>query len=250
MHELSYHKNAIFLTLTYAPENLPANESIRKDTFQRFAKRLRKGLKNRSIKYYAIGEYGEKRGRPHYHAIIFNMSQLDKTIIENAWSDGQIHIGTVTIQSARYVTDYIHKDDRSETYGGRTPPFSLMSKRLGQQFVLDNEAQARQQLKFTMNGQDVGFPKYYKKILDMDPELFVQQAKDRRTEVLNHHKKRIGITDDIVIDPDVALYGNRTFLRQKNLIRNYALSVSLANSRVQSAKNIKAKQHLKEKGTL
>jgi hypothetical protein len=35
-------------------------------------KRLRKKYSHKKLSFYHCGEYGEKQGRPHYHAIIFN----------------------------------------------------------------------------------------------------------------------------------------------------------------------------------
>lgn len=68
----------LFLTLTYNNEHLPSC-GIFKEEMQLFFKRLRIRLDrmgiSHSLRYVAVGEYGSKSGRPHYHAIIWNFPQ-------------------------------------------------------------------------------------------------------------------------------------------------------------------------------
>lgn len=105
IHEAQTHRHNCFITLTYADENLPENNSLKHRDFQLFMKKFRKALhespvgegpfaqqKNphrgatpapqkpvaRALRYYMCGEYGETYGRPHYHAIIFGTDFLDK----------------------------------------------------------------------------------------------------------------------------------------------------------------------------
>lgn len=73
IHELSYWDKASFVTLTYDNEHLPSDNSLSVRHWQLFMKRLRKQVEPLKIKYFASGEYGDKFGRPHYHAIIFGL---------------------------------------------------------------------------------------------------------------------------------------------------------------------------------
>lgn len=122
MHEASLHEDNCFLTLTYNDENLPANNSLNLRDFQLFMKRLRKAYGS-NIRFFHCGEYGEKNGRPHYHAIIFNFDFPDKVLysvrdgnrlftsvaLDNLWRRGFCSIGTVTFESAAYVARYCLK---------------------------------------------------------------------------------------------------------------------------------------------
>lgn len=122
MHEAQLWEHNHFVTLTYSPENLPHPPSLDKTHFQKFMKRLRK-RKNGKIRYFHCGEYGEKLGRPHYHALLFNL-RLDDLVpfkvfngtqyyrsaeLENVWQKGFVTVGSVTFQSAAYVARYIMK---------------------------------------------------------------------------------------------------------------------------------------------
>lgn len=68
--EMKTHLMTYYATLTYADQDLPPQGELHKPDLQDFWKRLRKntGLK---LRYFACGEYGEKKGRPHYHLLIF-----------------------------------------------------------------------------------------------------------------------------------------------------------------------------------
>ena len=54
LHEKTNHKHSAFLTLTFAPENIPPLDSIQKDTLQKFLKRLRKSLEPRKFGISAV----------------------------------------------------------------------------------------------------------------------------------------------------------------------------------------------------
>ena len=82
-HELQYHKESVFITLTYDPEHLPENGSLVKSDVQKFLKRLRKRLGVERVRYFLCGEYGELGNRPHYHLIVFGLSYNDTRIFED-----------------------------------------------------------------------------------------------------------------------------------------------------------------------
>ena len=92
IHEMDYWDTSIFITLTYNEEYLPKHGSIHKRDLVLFFKRLRRDLErdNRKIKYFASGEYGDKFGRPHYHAIVFGLSlrEDDKNVVGQNWPYG------------------------------------------------------------------------------------------------------------------------------------------------------------------
>lgn len=141
---LQEHKvscGALFVTLTYHPKYVP-DEGLNKRHFQLFMKRLRKRCPDR-LRYYAVGEYGSKCGRPHYHALIFNL--YDEKFIRESWVNprndepfGIVHIGKVNEASIRYTTKYIIQ------LGGyvphKTKPFALMSRAygIGAHYLTDN----------------------------------------------------------------------------------------------------------------
>ena len=82
VHEASLYQDNCFITLTYSPEHLPKDNSLHKEHFQLFMKRLRKAF-GQKIRYFHCGEYGENFSRPHYHACLFNVDFKDKELLKN-----------------------------------------------------------------------------------------------------------------------------------------------------------------------
>jgi hypothetical protein len=158
MMEATCHKESAFLTLTYSPENLPFLEgsqktaTLRKKHAQDFLKRLRKRLEPHRIRYFLVGEYGDRTQRPHYHAAIFGlrgspsamMNRLSSTpsfaenMVSAAWELGFSQTGILARESMEYIAGYVVKkmtklDD--SRLNGREPEFSLKSHSLGSGMV-------------------------------------------------------------------------------------------------------------------
>lgn len=131
--------SAQFITLTYDTKHVPITRNgfmeIRKSDVQKFIKRLRKSQGHAlAIKYYAVGEYGTKSMRPHYHLIIFNASVEH---IEKSWQLGAINYGEVSGASIGYTLKYMTKRSKIPMHRNddRTPEFALMSKGLGENYL-------------------------------------------------------------------------------------------------------------------
>jgi len=158
MHEAQLWDSNLFVTLDYAPEKLKCAGLEYRD-FQLFLKKLRKEVPGvskapngkRPVRFFVAGEYGEKYGRPHWHAILFNANFADKDRLHNGtyrsahadrlWGNGFVHIGDLTPASAAYVAGYTlskvygrgaqsHYVDRS-TGEVKRPEFCVMSRRPG-----------------------------------------------------------------------------------------------------------------------
>jgi len=129
-YEAKCHLKSQFVTLTYSDNNLRWKNSVSqldKRDLQLFFKRLRKA--GYSLRYYAVGEYGSKTFRPHYHAILFG--DINEDAIRKSWGLGQVHIGTVTQSSIAYTLGYIVNGKGWKMVTKRVPPFALMSRKPG-----------------------------------------------------------------------------------------------------------------------
>lgn len=164
MHEASLYEDNAFITLTYNDKFLPDFGSLNYTHWTNFMKRLRfkfaSGIfvnvgdsrieyVSDRIRFYMGPEYGEKSGRPHYHALLFNCDFPDKelfnirnghrlytsNILDSLWtcptsgeSYGFASVGNVTFESAAYVARYMMKkvkgDDLLMRYFSKVIDFS------------------------------------------------------------------------------------------------------------------------------
>jgi len=197
--ELKHSKEAYFVTLTYHDDYIPLGDknipSLSKIDAKKLIKSLRKRTKKKGIKYFLVGEYGEKSFRPHYHVLLFNtgMSALatQKYLLES-WQKGQIDIGTVTEASIRYCTKYmIQQYDVSEWV---EPPFRLMSNGIGKGYIESRTLQSYHKRDLSRdfitkaNGTKHSLPRYYKEKLYTKRERELQQIR-REAERLEKEKE-------------------------------------------------------------
>ncbi|QCQ85103.1 replication initiator protein [Blackfly microvirus SF02] len=185
MHEASLYEDNVFLTLTYRPEEIPADQSLVLEHHQLFMKRLRKKHAGRVVRFYHCGEYGDQTHRPHYHTILFNLDFKDKLYLketetgsklyvsrtlDDIWSHGDCYIGNVTFESAAYCGRYVMKKltgARKSEYGSRAPEYSTMSRRpgIGSPWLAKWKTDCFPNDFCIMNGRKVRVPKAYDQLM-------------------------------------------------------------------------------------
>ena len=210
---------AHFVTFTYDTDHVPISNNgfmtLNKRDVQLYFKRLRKLCgKSVSIKYYLVGEYGGKTHRPHYHAIIFGVSDTEDYF--RAWHIdgspiGTVHVGGVSAASVAYTLKYISKPPSPIFHRNddRIREFSLMSKGLGADYLSPAvESYHRSddlRLYVTQDAYKVSMPRYYRHKLWSESE--------RRSQAL-----RIAAQVESV-DLDVA--SSERYARYYSFNRNY-----------------------------
>jgi hypothetical protein len=110
-----------------------------------FLKRLRSRVSPLRFRFFGCGEYGERYGRPHYHVILFGLSQFDHSqVISESWPLGFVRVDPISPRSIAYVCGYTVKkaaalrEDKEERLDVATgelyryqPPFLQMSRNPG-----------------------------------------------------------------------------------------------------------------------
>lgn len=142
------------------------------------------------IRFYAVGEYGKKRRRPHYHVILFNVA--DPEHIRKSWSYGEIYVDRLSTASIVYCLKYLNKERMIPEFEGddRVPEFALMSKGLGDNFLTDQMIRYYRENKVLYvtkrGGQKVGLPRYYKEAIwppdDPDRDKVFMEMRERMNE--------------------------------------------------------------------
>jgi len=201
-YEQRFWETSSFVTLTYDETNVPT--SISGPRLTTFIKDLRRRLDYRDlgkIKFFGIGEYGDRKGRPHYHAIIYGGPfayspecqtepsrsgglQWTSPHIEAVWPEGRHRISEVTFESAAYVARYALKKIKgasaSAHYGEKLPEFMRCSNGLGGLHFEQWKTDLYPAGTVIKDGREIQAPKYFDRLIEkQNPELWEQTKKER-----------------------------------------------------------------------
>lgn len=141
--------DSVFLTFTISDDNQePIYEtregverrvgSLRKKWFLKWINHAQTDLG--SFRYYAVGEYGDKGGRAHYHLALFPKHPAQIPAIKARWTKGFVSSSPLNHARARYLANYtgkkLTKSCDSRLQPGQEPEFRSSSRRppLGQAF--------------------------------------------------------------------------------------------------------------------
>ncbi len=220
VHESKQHVENSWFTITYDDEHLPYGGSLVPEHLQKFMKRLRRGIGDKEIRFYACGEYGETRTkRPHYHVCCFGFDFDDKLLrgqseggfdvyssefLDERWGFGRTEIGELTFETAAYTARYCTKKITGEKAVGHytriledgrmvevEPEFALMSLKPG--IGAAHYEEYREEIvgfdTCVINGMESKPPRYYDKLLEReDPKAYEAVKRRRRSAALEGEK--------------------------------------------------------------
>jgi len=215
-HESQMHEENCFVTLTYAPEHLPAYECLRHKDFQLFMKRFRKGT-GLKIKYFMAGEYGDQTHRPHYHVLLFGYYPPDavyhrtqdghryykSALLDKYWQKGFTDTTNLSYNNAGYVARYtlkkqLAKEDLQDRYTyldcfgqSKVRPFEYVRMSTGREkwdgigaaWFRQNAAHvALNDYVLDPNGYKNPVPRYYQQIIKDDSPTWYEKMLNARVE--------------------------------------------------------------------
>lgn len=210
LNEEVYSSSSNFITLTYDEAHLPFDENgnmcVDKRDCQLFLKRLRKKY-GKGIRYFLNSEYGPESGRPHYHAIIFNLpddiyneahrivryENGRKTVsywsevFTEVWGNGSAEFAPANKERCGYCAKYFV--DRKQVDEILVPNFSLMSRGgrgsnnlggIGSRYAEDIKEKVRSLQSHSMlspnSGKYVALPRMYRNRIYSEEERQQQFA--------------------------------------------------------------------------
>ena len=222
-YELLNWKESYFVTFTYDENHLPKNRSLNKKYFQKFIKKVKRNYvstKEHPIRQIYCGEYGEQTQRPHYHAILFNISLsdlvesrrsdqgylcYDSPRLRSLWGNGNIEISEATPATIAYLFKYVlKKKSRKE----RKKPLTLISNTgetydVEHEFIeasrnpgigahMRNSASVRKGF-LSVDGVPRALPKYFLEYLKNNDPRFYEELKNQR---FDHAQRQPTISQD------------------------------------------------------
>lgn len=235
MKEAELYEYNYSLTLTYEDENLPYTTKIDMETgeaipnynvslnpkdVQDFMKRLRiawqRKHKHENIRVFYSGEYGELRGRPHYHLILFNMpifdlkylrkSQSGKSLwysaeLEKIWGKGIVTVGECNWETVAYAARYVMKKQTGpgakEDYidKAQVAEFVGMSRRpgIGREWYEKHKDQMYETDEMFVKNKNGVLKlkpcKYYDRLYDNENPEIIKKIKEARKEYAETQRK-------------------------------------------------------------
>lgn len=239
-HEGQLHQDSCFVDLTFADEP----PTVCKRDLQLFFKRLRKSLPGIKIRYFAVGEYGEKFSRPHYHVVIFGWRPHDlyphkrsakgtllyrSPHLEKVWTAGHVTVSDLSAEAAGYAARYSMKkiigDRAEEHYGGREPEFNVSSQGLGKGWIEKHWRDVFRDDFVVFKGKQCPVPRYYFKWLEKNHPAVAAEVQERRKEYYN----------DAVYETGKRLHQSAEArdVRTRTLERNFEKDGPKRNNRIQ-----------------
>lgn len=219
------------ITLTYTDESVPHGgdgvETLQKSHLQRFFKRLRYRT-DKPIKYYAVGEYGRRTGRPHYHIALFgeaftsdrvliecsyNSSRINRLrqgvnqmlysskILNECWTENNTLLGIATTSDINtagmlYIGKYLIKTwndyaDEIINRGKRIPAFATMSNGIGRKYYEKHHKQWYDQDCVRVGKMTKKPSRYYDKIMEKEEYDKFLKVKLMRKEKMALEREKI-----------------------------------------------------------
>lgn len=229
-HESQMHSDNCFITLTFADEHLPPDYGVHVRTWQLFNKRLRKSIAPIKTRFFAVGEYGDKSLRPHYHALIFGYMFPDLTLYEikngnrlytskslsELWTYGLATVGNCTYQSAAYCARYVNKKiggQKADQHYIRQHPLTGQFNKVRHEFCVQSRRPGIGSTWFDkyksdafpsdfviVDGKKHSVPKYYTQKLEEEEARKIKRARKRASlkHKSNNTKARLAVREEVL----------------------------------------------------
>lgn len=193
---LLHVKHAYFVTYTYALGQCDRSENgfltLNPHHFRNYMKRVRKELGdnkdtpfNDRVKYIITGEYGTKKARPHYHAILLNVPY---SVIEKHWPYGLVDIREIHSNRIAYLFKYCQKarvTKRIHDRDDRIAEYVNFSQGIGKQWLTDQTqhyhvTNINNPTITLSSGERISIPRYYKE------RIFTKEQREQIAENMSY----------------------------------------------------------------
>lgn len=208
-HEAQQHENNAFVTLTYKNEFLPEHNSLNYEHLRQWWRRVKRRHKGQTLRFYAVGEYGDKNDRPHYHVCVFGTAfDQDRVILRREptmlwtspvlqadWPYGHTSAGALNFTTAQYTAGYMAKklakkkqyvriDEETGELVPLVQPRSFSSRHpaIGATWLEKHGDQVYAHDRVVINGKPQKPPRFYDRWLKERSEIAMQMINERRRE--------------------------------------------------------------------
>lgn len=208
-------QDSCVLILTYANEHLGDNV-LNIDHVTSFRKRLRRYVDyhyGKKLKFLTVGEYGDKKGRMHWHMIVFgwkpseaeglktyfggkfgNQPRKISTKLNDLWGKGYVDVDVATPGNIFYVSRYVQKKfvkgadlDSGLKDEREKKEIKTSSRGLGLKYFFDNLPTLLRTQRVSLNGFSYTIPRSYRDLL----RKLLSRSEDYDTPYYNELRKKV-----------------------------------------------------------
>lgn len=196
--QAAYPAGSSFLTLTIEGDS-PA---LSKKDLSEFFRSLRRSL-GFTPKHFALGDYGSRTKRAHYHAIVIGLDPSQKSLVARCWPHGFVDVAVATPGRINYILSYLEKlapaYRREFEEAGLQPPFTSISRGIGRS-LFDKYPDGR----YWINGRwytvpwywraQLGLPKHNPSTQDLNARISEARKNGMSVpsyEALRHHQSEV-----------------------------------------------------------
>lgn len=169
-----------FITLTFSDKYLDVDgyNQLQLSHVQKYIKRVRTNF-GWKFKYIAVGEYGSKSGRRHYHLLLYGIPFIDKYTrikLAKCWKYGFSYIKLSDPNSIYYVLKYSFKnvlglDNSYYSQLGFNVPFFTCSKGFGLDYYNKNKLDILRNGYIKYRNRKYCIPRYFRKLMVFKDEI-------------------------------------------------------------------------------
>lgn len=196
LHHCGHVGSSAWVTLTYSDGWLPVENGFavlsRVDS-KNFIQRFRREVLD--LRYVLVGEYGDDKMRPHYHALLWysDHEACAEWLVKRCWREGFVSVGDVNSDTIQYTISYILKrmvSPEDERLEGRVPEFARYSHGLGVPALRELKRMGRVNSdgcfelprEFRVEGKLWPIPKYVRRKLEEEGYVFTRVALEAEEE--------------------------------------------------------------------
>lgn len=219
-----------FITLTFNNLylSLDGYNQLQISHVQKYIKRVRSKF-GWNFKYIAVGEYGSKSGRRHYHILLYGIPFLDKKLkieLSNCWKFGFSYIKLSDPNSVYYVLKYSFKnllgmDNSYYEKLGFNKPFFSCSKGIGKSYYEKHKLDILKNGFIKYKNKKFSIPRYFRKLLVYNDELIHNSYFYDNFDIINSLKDDLFLNYSVLPDKSILSILDNSNSSLSNKLKSY-----------------------------
>lgn len=261
--EIKNSSSTHFITLTYNDSNIPTAvtsdgevvTTLKPKDVQDWLKRFRQHYKRNhgkdsKLKYFLCGEYGSRRKRPHYHLLLFNLSNEDLNYLQQDWNArfGFTYLEKVNYDAkslynvsayvSKYSTKGIFQDETTKKLRIFNPDYDKTNFHRSncRKYIYVNQAR-HPEFRRVSNGIGISYVNEQTKSYHLCSNINVDNSDEQSKYIIERKKIQIPLNNGKTFSANLPRYYSKKIFGEANLLTD-----SLFRSVLQKSSDLHSEQ--------